>query len=86
MDGLKMVQIGNEVIVSGGNSNDGTWEQKAFYKLNCISQGCTWQSMTTELSVPRYEHVAVVVPDNFVSCPATTATTTTTTTSKFILL
>ena len=64
MDGLKMVQIGNEVIVSGGN--DGTGEQKAFYKLSCISQGCTWQRMTTELSVARSDHVAVVVPDNFV--------------------
>ena len=67
LSGLRMVQIGNEVIVSGGY--DGTDYLNSFYKLNCVTQGCTWQSMTIELSVARYLHVAVVVPDNFFNCP-----------------
>ena len=69
MRGLRMVQIGNEVIVSGGYQYPGTRLQKALWKLSCISQGCAWQSMTPQLSVARNSHVAVVVPDNFVNCP-----------------
>ena len=61
-----MVPIGNQVVVMGGF--DGTYHN-TFYKLECVSQGCTWQSMTIELSVARYDHVAVVVPDNFFDCP-----------------
>ena len=69
MYGLTIAQHRNEVIVSGGYSNDGSEYQKAIYKLNCVTQGCAWQIMTTELSVPRREHVSVVVPDDFVDCP-----------------
>ena len=66
---MQMVAIGNDVIISGGGSDDGTWIQKAIYKLSCVTQGCTWQIMTPELSLERTAHVAVVVPDNFDNCP-----------------
>ena len=69
MSGLRMVEVGNDVIISGGYSTDGTGQQKGFYKLSCVSQGCTWQSMTPELSAARNSHVAIVVPDNFDNCP-----------------
>jgi len=69
-DRLKMVQHMNQVIVSGG------WDQTGaavfytdMYTLACVTQGCTWEVMTTELSVARHNHVAVIVPDNFVNCP-----------------
>ena len=66
-----MVQMDNQVVVIGGKDEDfiSGHYQKAFYKLNCVSQGCTWQSMIPQLSVARFEPVAVVVPDNFVNCP-----------------
>ena len=57
------------VVMGGMDEGFSGHYQKAFYKLSCVSQGCTWQSMTMELSVPREGHVAVVVPDNFVNCP-----------------
>ena len=69
MSDLRMVEVGNDVIISGGFSDDGTWIQKAFYKLSCVTQGCTWQIMTPQLSLARASHVAVVVPDNFDNCP-----------------
>jgi len=65
-----MVQIGNEVILIGGFSNDGTQSQNQAYKLSCVSEDCTWESMAPlQLSVARQFHVALVVPDNFVDCP-----------------
>ena len=64
-----MVPIGNQVVAMGGFDDTSTY-QSAFYKLGCVSPGCTWQSMAPmQLSVARYYHVAVVVPDNFVNCP-----------------
>ena len=66
-----MVPIGNQVVAMGGY--DGTYQSafyKPFYKLGCVSQGCTWQNMIPlQLSVARYYHVAVVVPDDFFNCP-----------------
>ena len=68
MNGLQMVPIGNQVVVSGGD--DVTGYQNALYKLECVSPGCTWQSMAPlQLSVARSGHVVVVVPDDFFNCP-----------------
>ena len=68
MSAIRMVPIGNQVVVSGGY--DGTY-QNAIYKLGCVYPGCTWQGMTTlQLSVARNYHVAVAVPNNFVNCPS----------------
>ena len=68
MIGLQMVSIGNQVVISGGYLDGGTY-QKDLYKLTCVSQGCTWQSIPPlQLSVARNLHVAVAVPDNFINC------------------
>ena len=68
--GLQMVPAGNEVIVIGGYSTDGSGYQNALYKLNCVSEGCTWQSMAPlQLSVARRFHLAIAVPDDFFNCP-----------------
>ena len=71
MYGLRMVENSNEVIISGGYSNDGTGYQNSMHKLGCINhfnfyQGCSWEKMTTELIVPRSDHTSVVVPNKFV--------------------
>jgi len=71
LKGFKMVQYGNEVIISGGAfvSSTGWNRSTAMYRLGCIAEGCTWQIMTTKLMYARDSHVSVVVPDNFVNCP-----------------
>jgi len=67
MYGIKMVPIDKQVVVSGGFDNDVLSD---VYKLDCVSSGCTWQSMAPlQLSVARNYHVAVAVPDDFVNCP-----------------
>ena len=64
-----MVSIDNQVIISGGSEDD-IDGQNTLYKLECVTPDCTWQSMAPlQLSVARYGHVAVAVPDNFVNCP-----------------
>jgi len=66
MNGIQMVPIDNQVVVSGGYSS---YYQTDLYKLGCVSSGCTWQSMAPlQLSVARRWHVAIPVPDDFVNC------------------
>ena len=70
MSGLRMVQHGNQVIISGGfDETDGTAEQKYFYKLSGVTE--SWEVMPIELSVARARHVSVVVPGDFFNCPDT---------------
>ena len=65
-----MIQRGNEVITIGGLSDaDPGWQSNQNYKLGCLTQGCTWQTMATQLTATNHYHVSVVVPDNFFNCP-----------------
>lgn len=68
---LRLVQHGNNVIMTGGQADIGPVKdpQKLMLRLSCLTIGCTWETMTTELAVPRIGHISVVVPANFVNCP-----------------
>jgi hypothetical protein len=55
-DGTGVVQIG------GKNT------KKNLYELKCSSSGCNWSLLVQKLSVERFRHVAMYVPDSFVVC------------------
>ena len=65
-----MVEFENDVIIVGGYDN---WQNsKALYKFSCTNQECQLEKMDQELQVPRYNHVAIAVPDKlckYAFCP-----------------
>jgi hypothetical protein len=42
--------------------------RKELYELKCSSSACNWNLMEKQLSLKRYRHVAMYVPDSFVDC------------------
>jgi hypothetical protein len=50
------------VLIGGKNSH------KDIYELKCSSTVCNWSRMEQKLSVERFGHVAMYVPDSFVDC------------------
>jgi hypothetical protein len=53
---------GTGVVLIGG------WNTKLIYELKCTTGGCQWSLMAQRLSVRRYYHIALYVPDSFADC------------------
>ena len=62
-----MVRIGRDLIVIGG-FNEYDVSDGALFKLSCSNNTCKWETLTQKLKIPRYNFVAVPVPDDFVKC------------------
>jgi hypothetical protein len=53
---------GQGVILMGGNSYG---YQSSIYKLICDQLECKWSEMEQQLKIPRYDFVAMLIPDTF---------------------
>ena len=62
-----MVEVGDNLYVIGGYSNDGSGIQNEIHQLSCISGLCGWTTLTWQLKVARFSLVAIPVDNTF--CP-----------------
>ena len=60
--GISIVEIQGDAFLFGGY---GGGYNSAIYQLTCSSGICSWSTLSQELKVARYNHVAIRVPDNF---------------------
>ena len=66
--GHQIVEFGNDIIIVGGYNFDLDYQNrytKSLYKFSSTNQECKLEKMDQELQVPRYNHVAIAVPDKF---------------------
>jgi hypothetical protein len=54
---------GTGVVLIGGSPT-----RKDLHELKCTTGGCQWSLMAQHLSVKRYYHIALYVPDSFAAC------------------
>jgi len=59
LDGLQIVQSGNDVIAIGGSYNSGS-----IYKFSCRSRNCSWTTLPQTLQYPRGYFVAMPINCN----------------------
>ena len=61
-----MVELGENLYIIGGYSNDGIsgGYQNEIHELSCISGSCIWTTLTQELNVARSHFVAIPVKDS----------------------
>lgn len=60
------VQFGDGLLVIGGISN---WDsQSAIYYFGCKAAMCSWTTMDQKLSEPRYNAVAMLIPNSLANC------------------
>ena len=62
-----MVELGDNLYVIGGYSDDGSGIQNEIHQLSCISGLCGWTTLTWQLKVARFSLVAIPVDNTF--CP-----------------
>ena len=62
-----MVELGDNLYIIGGNSNDGSGNQNEIHQLSCSSGLCSWTKLTQQLKVARSYLVAIQVDNTF--CP-----------------
>ena len=61
-----MVQLGNGQAIIGG-SGDGVVQAK-INLLKCMNRYCAISTLSQELSVPRYDFLAIPIPDTITGC------------------
>ena len=61
-----MVRLGKGQAILGGRSND--VYQTKIYSMGCSNRNCTISLLNRELSVPKYEFVAIPIPDTISGC------------------
>ena len=61
-----MVELGNNLYIIGGYSNDGSGYQNEIHQLSCFSGLCSWTTLTQQLKVAR--EYLVVIPTDDTSC------------------
>ena len=61
-----MVQLGNGQAIIGGGGN-GIIQAKIHF-LHCMNRNCSISTLNQELSVPRYDFLAVPIPDTIAGC------------------
>ena len=60
------VQLDNDLIIFGGISN---WHsQSNIYSFSCSQQNCIWTKLSQKLSIPRYNAIAMLIPDSLTNC------------------
>ena len=63
-----MVELGDNLYIIGGWSNDGSGDQNEIHQLSCFSATtCSWTTLTQQLKVTRRDLVAIPIGDTF--CP-----------------
>ena len=60
-----MVELGENLYIIGGSSNDGSGYQREIHELSCISGSCSWRTLSQELNVDRINLVALPVDNSF---------------------
>jgi hypothetical protein len=61
-----MVRLGKGQAILGGMSN---WVLQAkIYSMTCSNKNCTILLLDRELSVPRYQFMAIPIPDTISGC------------------
>ena len=55
----EMVELGENLYIIGGYSNDGL--EKDIHQLSCISGSCSWMTLTQQLKVANMDLVAIPV-------------------------
>ena len=65
--GSSMVEVGDNLYIIGGKSNDGSSYQNKIHQLSCVSGLCSWTTLTQQLKVARGGLVAIHVDDAFCS-------------------
>ena len=61
-----MVRLGKGQAILGGRSN-GVYQTK-IYSMGCSNRNCIISLLNRELSVPRYDFVAIPIPDTISGC------------------
>ena len=62
----KMVRLGKGQAILGGKSYDDY--QDEIYSMTCSNRDCTILLLDRELSVPKYDFVAIPIPDTISGC------------------
>ena len=65
--GSSMVELGDNLYIIGGHSNDGSSFQREIHQLSCVSGLCSWTRLTQQLKVARTRLVAIPVDNIFCS-------------------
>jgi len=63
LDGLKIVQSGNDVIAIGGRNENYDYSS-LIYKFSCRSRNCAWTTLPQTLQYPRKNFVAMPINCN----------------------
>ena len=62
-----MVELGENLYIIGGQTNDGSGVQNEIHQLSCFSGLCSWKTLTQQLKVATSYLVAIQVDNTF--CP-----------------
>ena len=65
--GSSMVELGENLYIIGGQTNDGSGVQNEIHQLSCFSGLCSWTTLTQQLKVAREFLVAIPTDDTFCS-------------------
>ena len=65
ISGTSMVELGDNLYIIGGYSDDGSSVQREIHQLSCVSGLCSWTTLTQQLKVARKFLVAIPVDDIF---------------------
>ena len=60
-----MIELGDNLYIIGGESNDGFGNQNEIHQLSCISDSCSWRTLTQQLTVDRISLVSLPVDNSF---------------------
>ena len=60
-----MIELGDNLYIIGGESNYGSGNQNEIHQLSCISDSCSWRTLTQQLKVDRISLVALPVDNSF---------------------
>ena len=66
LKGHSMVRLGKGQAILGGKSYDDY--QDKIYSMTCSNRDCTISLLDRELSVPKYDFVAIPIPDTISGC------------------
>ena len=63
LGGLSAVVLNGDLYAIGGR-DENDYPQAAIHCLSCSSGNCAWTTMDQELTVARYFHIAMAVPND----------------------
>ena len=66
LKGHSMVRLGKGQAILGGDNNGD--HQDKIYSMTCSNRNCTISLLDRELSVPKYDFVAIPIPDTISGC------------------